>query len=130
MLNFPVFPEEEKRLTVFGNANLLYSALKNIIENGCKYDSSLKAEVTAEFNASNIVIKVANHGDVIDAEDMQNIFQPFFRAGSAQGKPGFGLGLTLTKSILSLHKGTIHLISSPESGTVFTVVLPNILGLH
>jgi two-component system sensor histidine kinase ArlS len=129
-LDFSIFPEDEKRLTVFGNANLLYSALKNIIENGCKYDSNLKADVAVAFNATNIVIKVANHGDVIDADDLQNIFQPFFRAGSAQEKPGFGLGLTLTKSILSLHKGTIHVVSGVESGTVFTVVLPNILGLH
>jgi two-component system sensor histidine kinase ArlS len=129
-LNFSVFPEEEKRLTIFGNANLLYSALKNIIENGCKYDANLKADVSAEFNETRIIIKVSNRGDVIEAGDLQNIFQPFFRTGSAQEKPGFGLGLTLTKGILSLHKGTIHVTSTREAGTTFTVILPNILGLH
>jgi len=127
VLNFEVFPEEEKRLTVFGNANLLYSALKNIIENGCKYSDNHKAEVCASFNKTDIRIKVTNHGDVIAEADLQNIFQPFFRADSAQAKPGFGLGLTLTKGILSLHKGTIQVQSSQQTGTIFTVVLPNTL---
>lgn len=127
MLNFELFPEDEKRLTVFGNANLLYSAFKNIIENGCKYSGNHKSEVCAAFNNNNISVKVTNHGDVIEDADLQNIFQPFFRADSAQGKPGFGLGLTLSKGILSLHKGTIHAQSSKETGTIFTVVLPNIL---
>jgi signal transduction histidine kinase len=127
MLNFELFPEDEKRLTVFGNANLLYSAFKNIIENGCKYSGNHKSEVCASFNNNNINVKVTNHGDVINEADLQNIFQPFFRADSAQGKPGFGLGLTLSKSILSLHKGSIFAQSTKETGTVFTVVLPNIL---
>ena len=127
MLNFEVFPEEEQRLTVFGNSNLLYSAFKNIIENGCKYSGNHKSEVCAAFTENYISVKVTNHGDIISEADLQNIFQPFFRTDSAQGKPGFGLGLTLTKGILSLHKGTIQVQSSSQSGTVFTVILPNML---
>ncbi|GAB2810666.1 HAMP domain-containing sensor histidine kinase [Ferruginibacter profundus] len=126
VLNFPVYSDEEKLLTVFGNTNLLYSALKNLIENGCKYARDNTTEVFAAFNANEIVIQVINHGDIIAAADLQNIFQPFFRTDSAQGKPGFGLGLTLTKGILSLHKGTIHVESGAQKGTVFTVSLPNI----
>jgi len=126
MLNFEVFPEDENRLTVFGNNNLLYSALKNIIENGCKYSNSHRSEVFAAFNENNITVKVTDHGEVIPEADLQNIFQPFFRTDQAQQKPGFGLGLTLARSILSLHKGTIQVSSNYESGTVFTVQLPNI----
>lgn len=127
MLNFELFPEDEKKLTVFGNANLLFSAFKNIVENGCKYSDDHKAEVCASFNSSSISVKVISHGEVISDADLQNIFQPFFRADSAQGKPGFGLGLTLSKSILSLHKGTIQAESSATKGTIFTVDIPNIL---
>lgn len=129
LLNFEVFPEDEKLLTVFGNANLLYIAFKNIIENGCKYADNHQSDITALFDKTNIIIKVANHGDVIAESDIENIFQPFFRTGSAQGKPGFGLGLTLTRRILSLHKGVINVQSNPEKGTIFTIQLPNILHL-
>lgn len=130
LLNFEVFPEDEQLLTVFGNANLLYIALKNIIENGCKYSDDHQSSVTVIFDNLNIVIKVTNSGDVITESDIQNIFQPFFRSETAQNKPGFGLGLTLTKRILALHKGTITVESNLKTGTVFTILLPNVLSLH
>jgi signal transduction histidine kinase len=129
-LNFDVFPEDERFLTIFGNANLLYIALKNVIENGCKYSDNYEAAVSVVFDKNVIVIKIVNTGDVISEADIQNIFQPFFRTDSAQDKPGFGLGLTLTKRILSLHKGSIIVDSSFESGTLFTIELPNILLSH
>lgn len=128
-LNFEVFPENEKLLCIFGNANLLYIAFKNIIENGCKYADDHQSIINAVFDKSTIIINVANNGDVIAESDIQNIFQPFFRTQSAQSKPGFGLGLTLTKRILSLHKGSINVESHPEKGTVFIIQLSNILAL-
>lgn len=124
-LDFEEFPDNEKLLTVFGNGNLLYIALKNIIENGCKYSENKKALVKASFNKNDITVKVFNDGDIISEADIQNIFQPFFRASSAIQKPGFGLGLTLTKRILSLHKGTIEVESIPEDGTSFLITIPN-----
>lgn len=124
-LDFDIFPDDEKLLTVYGNSNLLYIAIKNIIENGCKYSDNRKALVTVSFNKHEILIKVLNNGDVISEADIQNIFQPFFRAPSALQKPGFGLGLTLTKRILSLHKGTIEVESIAESGTTFIITIPN-----
>ncbi|MEO8416902.1 MAG: HAMP domain-containing sensor histidine kinase [Ginsengibacter sp.] len=129
VVNFEVFPDDEKLLTVFGNANLLYIALKNIIENGCKYASNHQSLVGVIFDKSTIIIKVSNSGDTIAEADIQNIFQPFFRATTAQNKPGFGLGLTLTKRILSLHKATIDVESALEKGTIFTLTIPNIFFL-
>lgn len=126
ILGFKNFPEDEKLFTVFGNANLLYIALKNIIENGCKYSDNGESFITVIFEIKNVVIKVANKGDVIAEADIQNIFQPFFRTGSAQHKRGFGLGLTLTKRILFLHKGAITVESSPDKNTIFTIILPNV----
>ncbi len=125
-LNFETFPEEENLLTTFGNANLLYIAFKNIVHNGCKYADNHQSTITVLFDKLNIVVKVANMGDVIAEADIQNVFQPFFRTDSAIKKPGFGLGLTLTKRILALHKGSISVESDFEKGTVFTVQLFNI----
>lgn len=126
-IDFETFPTDERLLTVFGNTNLLYIALKNTIENGCKYSDNNESAVSAIFGQSSILVKVANNGDVIAEADIQNIFQPFFRTDSSREKPGFGLGLTLTKRILFLHKGTINVESNPEKGTIFTLQLPNML---
>lgn len=124
-----VFPDDEKLLTVFGNSNLLYIALKNIIENGCKYSDNGESVINILTGEKNIIIRVANNGDIIAESDIQNIFQPFFRTDNAQVKPGFGLGLAMTRRIISLHNGKISVESNPEKGTVFSIQLPNILAL-
>jgi two-component system sensor histidine kinase ArlS len=126
LLGFENFPEDDKLFTVFGNANLLYIALKNVIENGCKYSDNGESFITVMFDKKDITIEVSNKGDVIAEADIQNIFQPFFRTGSAQQKRGFGLGLTLTKRILFLHKGSVTVESTPDKNTVFTLRLPNV----
>lgn len=123
-------PEDEKLLTVFGNSNLLYIAFKNIIENGCKYSDDSQASVTASFGKSVITVNIFNNGDVITAADIENIFQPFFRANTLIQKPGFGLGLTLSKRIIALHKGGISVESIIGKGTFFTVQLPNASSSH
>jgi len=126
-IKFDIFPDDEKLFTVFGNANLLYIAFRNIIENGCKYSDNNESIVTVSFEPAAVIVKVANQGDVIAEADIQNIFQPFFRSDSAQQKKGFGLGLTLTKRILVLHKGAVTVSSNNQSGTIFTIELPTIL---
>lgn len=124
-IDFGRFPDEEQYLTVFGNENLLYIALRNIIENGCKYADDNKATVQALFQKNKIIVSVSSIGDIISEADIQNVFQPFFRTESARRKEGFGLGLTLTKRILALHKAGLEVRSDPQSGTVFTVDMPN-----
>lgn len=125
-LSIEDFPEEEKYLIVFGNANLLYIALKNVIENGCKYSDTNQSSVTAIFGEKEMKIIVFNKGDIIAESDIQNIFQPFFRTDTARTKPGFGLGLTLSKRIVAIHRGQLFVNSDPESGTRFTFQMPNI----
>ncbi len=129
-LNFDDMPDDEALLTVFGNANLLYIAIKNILENGCKYSDNKEAVVAVSFEKTTITISIFNKGDVIAEADIQNIFQPFFRTDSAIHKPGFGLGLTLTKQILALHKGKISVDSNPLKGTFFTITLQNIASFY
>ncbi|MBL0154591.1 MAG: HAMP domain-containing histidine kinase [Chitinophagaceae bacterium] len=130
LLDFNDFPDDEKQLTTFGNVNLLYIALKNIIENGCKYAIDNQSSVLASFLPAKIIIQVANKGDIISESDIRNIFQPFFRADDVKSKPGFGLGLTLARRILSLHNGTIAVTSDPETGTVFSIELPRFLAQY
>ncbi|MBC7850355.1 MAG: HAMP domain-containing histidine kinase [Chitinophagaceae bacterium] len=126
-LELDEFPDDEKLLTVFGNGNLLYIALKNIIENGCKYADKNVSIVSASFSNEGAMISVFNNGDIIAEADIQNIFQPFFRTDSARAKPGFGLGLTLARRIVALHQGSLKVSSDPAAGTRFTLKFSSIL---
>jgi signal transduction histidine kinase len=67
---------------------------------------------------------VQSKGKPIAVEEMEKIFQPFYRSSTSQGKAGFGLGLALAKRIIGLNKGTLMVRSDEKDGTVFTIVIP------
>ena len=125
-LDFGEFPEDEKDFVVFGNIDLLYIAIKNIVENGCKYSPDMTSAVDLTFRHHKIFIRVINRGNVIPEEELPQIFQPFYRGSGTGASRGFGLGLSLAQRIISLHKGTILVQSDPGNGTVFTIELPAI----
>ncbi len=111
---------------VFGNSDLLYIAVKNLVENGCKYSVDQIAKVNLSFSNQHTVIEVYSAGEPIAKEEMNKIFQPFYRSSNSIGKSGFGLGLALAKRIVGLHKGTLEVKSDIISGTVFTIILPTV----
>jgi signal transduction histidine kinase len=111
---------------VFGNADLLYIAAKNLVENGCKYSSDNVARVDLSFQNGTAVIEVKSTGEPIAKEEMEKIFQPFYRSSNSAGKSGFGLGLALAKRIVGLHKGTLEVTSDINSGTSFIITLPTL----
>ncbi len=122
-LEFTDLPEDESECMVFGNTLLLQSAFKNIMENGCKYSPDKNVEVNLHFNRQEIELVFKNKSDSLSAEELGRLFEPFYRSSNSDGKPGFGLGLTLTRRIIRLHKGELT-ASSEEDGTVFRIVLP------
>jgi two-component system, OmpR family, sensor histidine kinase ArlS len=126
ILQFGDFPDDEKYFLVFGNSELLYSSLRNIIENGCKFSPDHHALVNLLFSNEDVIIQVKNYGDTITAEEAEHIFQPFYRSATASPIKGFGLGLALAKRIISLHKGIIKVQSSKANGTIFTILLPSV----
>ncbi len=125
-LHFGEFPEDEKKFLVFGNNDLLYSSVKNFVENGCKYSPDHLSWVDLSFNEDQVIIQVKNHGNVIAEEEMDHIFQPFYRTNAATHVKGFGLGLALAKRIISLHRGSINVQSDLNKGTIFTIQLPSV----
>jgi two-component system sensor histidine kinase ArlS len=125
-LDFGEFPEDEKDFVVFGNSELLYIAVKNVVENGCKYSPDKRSEVDLSFAYHKVFVRVVNQGAVIPAEEITQIFQPFYRGASTGATRGFGLGLAMAERIIALHKGTIHVVSNQANGTTFTIELPAI----
>ncbi|MBO9572286.1 MAG: HAMP domain-containing histidine kinase, partial [Chitinophagaceae bacterium] len=115
---------EDYGFLVFGNTDLLYIAVKNLVENGCKYSSDYMAKVNLSFNNQSTLIEVNSIGEPISKEEIDKIFQPFYRSSNSAGKSGFGLGLALAKRIVGLHKGTLEVKSDMSTGTSFRIVLP------
>jgi signal transduction histidine kinase len=123
-LQFGSLPEEEDRLLVLGNEELLFTAIRNIATNGCKYSDDNRAEVSLEVTEKWFIIRISDKGVGMDEKELSNIFQPFYRINDAHEAKGFGLGLSLAHRIIKLHKGNISVISTPGTGSTFTIELP------
>lgn len=124
VLSFDDMPAEEEKLIVFGNAELLFTAIKNIVTNACKYSADHKAVIKLKAEAESITIAISDKGMGIPDEELKYIFQPFYRVNSTSQQAGFGLGLSLANRIIKLHKGNIVVNSAPGQGTEFVVTLP------
>jgi len=126
-LDFGELPEDEHEITVFGNEHLLFSALKNIVHNACKYAIDNTAFVSMKIEGKNIQVIIKDNGPGIASEEISHIFQPFYRSGEANKSsiPGSGLGLSLANHIVHLYNGTITVHSVPRIGSTFTVMLYN-----
>jgi two-component system, OmpR family, sensor histidine kinase ArlS len=118
-------PEEEEKLLVFGNETLLSTALRNIVINACKYAAGATPTILLEFENGSLKIAVADKGPGIAKEDLDKIFQPFFRGDDHRSAVGFGLGLSLAYRIVKLHKGNIEVQSEKGKGSTFTIFLPS-----
>ena len=118
-------PDDPEKLIIPGNKQLLQVALGNIMENACKFSDNKTVDAILKFNPQNIQITVIDKGIGIPLNDLQNIFEPFFRAGNARSYSGSGVGLSLTQKIIKLHKGTIEISSTLNIGTKVLITLPH-----
>jgi two-component system sensor histidine kinase ArlS len=123
-LDFIGLPEAEEELLVFGNEELLFTAIRNIVSNACKYSDDHHAIVRLSVEGKEIRISVEDKGKGIGPEEWENICQPFYRSDDGHGVPGFGLGLSLARRILQLHKGFITVDSVVGRGSTFYIRLP------
>jgi signal transduction histidine kinase len=104
-------------------------AIENLLTNALKYGSAnTPITVGIAQEKDEIKIWVHNEGRAIPKEEQLAIFDPFFRSSTVRmgNQKGWGLGLTLVKGILEAHGGRVELSSSPETGTTFSLFVPNI----
>jgi signal transduction histidine kinase len=114
-------PEDEELLTIPAHKSMLYIALNNIIDNAFKYSGSNPVVLNFKADAAGIKIAITDKGQGIDKEDIEKIFQPFFRVNKDKTISGSGIGLYITSKIVELFKGTIRVTSIPGDGSTFTV---------
>jgi signal transduction histidine kinase len=110
-------PEDEERLYIHGNVYLLLIAFQNIVENACKFSSDHTARVSFSCSQPYIEIRVSDNGPGIYKDDLENIFQPFYRANRTSKIKGYGVGLSLSQRIIRIHKGDIQVDSWIGQGT-------------
>ncbi|MBD3885314.1 CHASE3 domain-containing protein [Phormidium tenue FACHB-886] len=104
---------------------LLYSILSNLLANAIKYSTPDKTVCLTFSCESNLVIfKVKDQGIGISSEDLQSLFEPFYRSETVKSVAGSGLGLAVVKTCLDLHRGQISVESEVGVGTIFTVIIP------
>jgi signal transduction histidine kinase len=111
-------PEDESRLYINGNQHLLKTAIRNVVENACKFSAERKAFVSLRCDANILAIHVSDRGPGIAKEDLGQVFQPFFRADATSKTKGYGIGLSLSQRIISLHRGEMTIESKVGEGTL------------
>lgn len=112
----PEFPDEV--ITVKCDEYLMARAFRNIIVNGLKY-SKKKITVIIETNPKYVYIRFKDDGKGIDRDDIEHIFDRFYKGSDG----GTGIGLSLAKEIIHLHKGNVTAYNYLD-GAVFEVKLP------
>jgi signal transduction histidine kinase len=113
------------RAFVQGDRDRLKQVLVNLLDNGIKYNVS-GGDVAVDVNAAGDAarITVIDTGIGITPENLDFIFDRFYRVSTNRGETGAGLGLAIVKSICQAHGGKIEVASTAGAGTIFTVTLP------
>lgn len=124
-IRFLKVPELDTELICQGNESLLKVLFLNLLDNALKFSSDNSVFVTIDFIPGYIQVTIKDNGIGIDEEDQEKIFEPFYRGANAHQVRGHGLGLSICKRIVTLHKGDITVRSTPGEGTAFTVILPH-----
>lgn len=102
--------------------------LDNLVGNAIKYTDcggvTVKALVSKVMGKHQLTLSVKDTGKGMTTEDKRKVFQAFARLGNAQGIEGAGLGLSITKELVALLDGEIHVNSTVGKGSIFTVTIP------
>ncbi|MDQ0729432.1 two-component system sensor histidine kinase SenX3 [Arthrobacter sp. B1I2] len=116
---------------VFGDQDLLVTALRNLIDNAIRYSpANTRVGIGVRSREGLVSISVTDQGEGLTPEDQERVFERFYRADAARSRQtgGTGLGLSIVKHVASNHGGEVTLWSQPGKGSTFTLRLPEMEG--
>jgi signal transduction histidine kinase len=121
--NFP-----NKEVYTKGNAILLERAIMNILENSVKYSEADMIEISLKRKRKRVQIIIKDNGVGIPKEQVEKVFERFYRVDKSRSRDtgGAGLGLSITKTIINKFDGEISLESERGEGVKFTISFPAI----
>ncbi|MFT4035713.1 MAG: ATP-binding protein [Patulibacter sp.] len=119
--------DADRRGVLSADRDRLGQVVDNLINNAIKFTPE-GGDVTLRLRdrGDSVMLEVADSGEGIDPDEIDNIFKRFYRSGRVvrRAVPGAGLGLTIVRSIVEAHGGTIRVTSRLGRGSTFTVTLP------
>ncbi|TPV50312.1 two-component sensor histidine kinase [Pseudarthrobacter phenanthrenivorans] len=116
---------------VFGDQDLLVTALRNLIDNAIRYSpENTRVGIGVRSRDGLVSISVTDQGEGLSPEDQERVFERFYRVDAARSRHtgGTGLGLSIVKHVASNHGGEVTLWSQPGQGSTFTLRLPEMEG--
>ena len=105
-------------------------AIANLLDNACEWNPHARshngdaAGGPVEVRVRDGAVEVRDHGPGISAEDLPRVFDRFYRAPGARGRPGSGLGLAIVRQMAEAHGGSVHAANDPGGGARLTLELP------
>jgi two-component system sensor histidine kinase MprB len=117
------FEQELHPSLVSADAQRLGRAISNMLDNACKW-SPEGGTVEVEVDHGRVVVR--DHGQGFPAGDIDKVFDRFWRADDARGKPGSGLGLAIVQRVADEHDGTARASNAPDGGAVVSLELPEL----
>ncbi|ASQ45735.1 two-component system sensor histidine kinase CpxA [Legionella clemsonensis] len=124
-----VFLQETQDCQLFLDGRLIHRAIENIIRNALRYSApNPKVDVALHYdeNHSQVYIDIADNGPGVPEEQLQRIFNPFYRVDTSREKKtgGYGLGLSIAQQAIKLHQGSIHAMNRKDGGLLVRISLP------
>lgn len=124
--------DDARDLVVHGHARLLRRVVRNLLENARRYgqgagkrDAEVSLGLQRRGAARQVTLWVDDRGPGVPPELRERIFEPFYRLpGASEREGGVGLGLSLVRSIVERHGGSVRCEERPGGGARFVVVLP------
>lgn len=113
--------------TIDADPALLQQVFANLVSNAIKYapnGGEIRISAQVDSNDATVTIRVCDQGLGIPRDELPRLFNRFFRASTAAGIAGTGIGLALTRQIVELHGGHIEVDSDIGLGTTVSVTLP------
>ena len=116
-----------ENFSLYGDVRLIQRMVANLLDNAIKYTPA-KGRITVTASTRDdewVQIAFKDNGMGISGQDIEQIFERFYRCDPSRSQPGTGLGLSFARTVARAHGGDITVSSQPNKGSTFTVVLPN-----
>jgi signal transduction histidine kinase len=123
-----VLEDSPREIVVHVDQDQIKTVFKNILTNAIKFSNpdGESVIISLKVESPDIVVRIADKGIGIPQDELPFIFEPFYRVDKSRAKAtgGYGLGLSLCKTIMQAHGGKIDVESTPNIGTTITLYFP------
>jgi signal transduction histidine kinase len=123
--NIEIEFDSNESVEIFIDEKWTIEAVFNIIDNGIKYtNSNGKIVITTKRFEMFVMIEIKDNGRGINEAEINNIFKRFYRGKNSGNEDGVGIGLYLSREIVSMQKGFVKVKSEENKGSSFSIMFP------